>query len=279
MQLRCIIVQVVCINMTLEILKPFEENFRSYRPDVVVLPSTRRVDGYAFSKVKEKILENPYSVLTLATGSSPLGLYNLMIQAFQRGELDMSGLTTRNLDEYSPLPKNHPQSYDRFMRENLFNHINIPECQRHIPNSAAENPEEEVSRYQSVLKQTGPADLTILGIGPGLTCHIAFNERGSTPDSRTRLVEIDPETVKANARFFDGDESLVPHQAITQGIADILESKEIILIAKGEGKAQGIQRSLEGPINSDSPASFLRLHPNVTFILDEEAAGLLRKTI
>lgn len=264
--------------MTLE-LKPHLEDFQVYRPDIVVLPSNNLVDEYAFSRVEEKILKNPYSVLTLATGSSPLGLYNLMIQAFQRRNLDMQGLTTRNLDEYWPLPKGHPKSYDRFMRDNLFNHINIPESQRYIPNSAVEDPEKEISRYQSVLKQTGPADLAILGIGPELTCHIAFNERGSTPDSRTRLVQIDPETIKANARFFDGDENLVPHQAITQGIADILESKEIILIAKGKGKAQGIQRVLEGPINSDSPASFLRLHPNVIFILDEEAGRLLEKPI
>lgn len=252
------------------------ERFQVFKPEVVVLPSPELVDEYAFLRVTRKILENPHSVLTLATGSSPLGIYRLMIEAYQQEKLDMGGLTTRNLDEYWPLPKNHPQSYDRFMRDNLFDYINIPEDHRYIPDSTAENPWEEVARYQSILKQTGPANLTILGIGPGLTCHIAFNERGSTLDSRTRLVQIDPETIRANARFFNGDESRVPHQAITQGIADILESEQIVLIAKGSGKAEGIQKTLEGHIGSDAPASFLRLHPKVTVIVDKEAGGLLK---
>lgn len=267
--------------MTSESLGYLElEQARVYEPEIVVQPSAERVDRYVFSVVEDTIIKNPQAVLTLATGSSPVGLYRLMIQAHYQGNLDMSGLTTRNLDEYWPLPKDHPQSYDRFMRDNLFDYVNIPENRRHIPDCTADDPEVEASRYQSILKETGPSDLTILGIGPGLTCHIAFNERGSSPDSRTRLVRIDPETVKANAnKFFDGDESRVPHQALTQGIADILESKKIILIAKGDGKAHGIQRALEGPIGPDAPASFLRLHPNVTFVLDHEASRLLTKSI
>ncbi len=263
--------------MAVENLNPSSyEHLRVYNPEIVLLPSPEIVDKYAFSILEDQIMENPKSVFTLATGSSPLGLYGLMIDANKKG-MDMSGVTTRNLDEYWPLPKNHPQSYDTFMRDNLFNHVNIPENRRFIPNSAAEDPEEEVTRYQLVLALTGPSDLAIVGIGPGLTCHIAFNERGSAYDSRTRVVQIDAETIKANARFFDGDENKVPQKAITQGVADILDSKKIVLIAKGLQKAQGIQRTLKGPIGSEAPASFLRLHPNVTFIIDREAGSLLGK--
>ena len=117
--------------------------------------------------------------------------------------------------------------------------------------------------------------MVILGIGPELTCHIAFNGPGSTLDSRTRVIDLDEETIEANARFCGGDKNQVPKQAITQGIANILEGKRIILIAKGSGKAAGIQRTLEGSIGQEAPASFLRLHPNVTFIIDQDAASLL----
>lgn len=261
--------------MTSELLSSISESLQATSPEVVVFPSESEVDIYAFDILSQVIADKPDAVLTLATGSSPLGLYSLLIKSYQENHLDLSRVTTKNLDEYWPIAKSHPQSYDRFMRDNLFNHVNIPECNRHIPNCEAENPKEEVLRYQDTIRKIGPSDLTILGIGPGLTCHIAFNERGSQIDSRTRLVQIDEETVKANARFFDGDELRVPKLAMTQGIADILESRRIILIAKGFGKAEGIQRTLEGEIGSDAPASFLRMHPNVTFILDQKSASRL----
>lgn len=270
-----IIVKIVNNYMTSEFNIPLSESLRNPSPEIVVLPSCSEVDKKAFDIVSRVISEKPNAVLTLATGSSPVGLYQLMTLAYDEGRLDLSNVTTRNLDEYWPLSKENPQSYSRFMKDNLFDHVNIPEENRNIPDCEAVDPEAEVSRYQSVLKRTGASDLTILGIGPGLTCHIAFNERGSCENSRTRLVKIDPDTVKANARFFDGDESKVPQTAITQGIADILESRKIILIAKGFSKAEGIRRTLEGPIGSDAPASFLRNHPDVTFILDKEAASLL----
>jgi len=259
----------------MEILGPTIENLRVYKPEVVELETAGLVDVYAFRVVQAQILSNRNSVLTLPTGSSPLGMYQRLIEAYQKG-LDMSGLVTRNLDEYWPLRKSHPQSYDYFMRENFFNYVNIPESHRFIENCEATDPNEEVARYQELLRATGPADLAILGIGPGLTCHIAFNEPGSSIDSRTRLVTIDEYTIKANARFFK-DINEVPRQAITQGVADILESKKIIVIAKGIGKAEGIKRTLESPIGPGAPASFLRLHPHVAFFIDKEAGSLLSK--
>lgn len=253
--------------------RPAVEHTACYRPEVVVLETPCLVDRYAFRIVEAQIYSNKHSVLTLPTGSSPVGLYGLLVEACRKG-LDMSGLCTRNLDEYWPLPGGHPQSYDYFMRRNLFDYVNIPPSQRHIPSCEASDAGEEVSRYREVLKNTGPADLAVLGIGPGLTCHIAFNERGSRVDCRTRLVQIDEETIKANARFFDSPNQ-VPRRAITQGIADILEARKIILIAKGCRKALGVQMALQGPMGSDAPASFLRLHPDVTFIIDQEAGSLL----
>ena len=253
------------------------EIFKTPAPEVVVLPTEKEVDLHAFKILAETVINKPQAVLTLATGGTPLGLYALMAEAHKTHLLDFSGTTTKNLDEYWPLPKDHSQSYSRFMKDNLFNKVNIPASQRHIPDSSAVDPSKEVARYQSVLRDIGPSDLTILGIGPEMTCHIAFNERGSSLESRVRLVGISEETVKANARFFGGDETKVPRHAITQGVADILESKRIILIAKGRSKALGIKRTLEGEISEDAPASFLRLHPKVTFILDEDAAGLLSR--
>ncbi len=249
-----------------------KDQLQVFTPEVVVLPA-QEADEYGWSIFDSQIRSKPDSTLTLATGSSPLGIYNLWIAAYRKG-LDCSKLIINNLDEYVGLPKNHPQSYAQFMNVNLFDRVNVSRFNRFIPDSSAKDPYDEAVRYQKILDRIGPSDLTILGIGPKLTCHIAFNERGSSINSHTRVVKIYQETIDANSRFFNSKDE-VPTMAITQGIADILKSKKIILVAKGLGKAQGIQRTLEGPINSGSPASFLRLHPNVVFVLDQEAASLL----
>lgn len=245
-----------------------------YKPEVIMLPTPEEVDKYAGQIIVDQVDGKHDSVLTPATGSSPVGPYSFAIEAHKKG-LDFSGVVTTNLDQYWGINRTHPLSYERVMKEILFDYINIPELQRHIPNSEAPDPYEEAARYERVLKETGTSDLVILGIGPKLTCHIAFNGPGSSLYSRTRLVENDQDTIEANARFCGGDKSQVPKYSITQGVANILEGRRIILIAKGFGKAQGIQRSLEGSIGPDAPASFLRLHPNVTFIIDQEAGSLL----
>lgn len=244
-----------------------------YAPKLEVFETEKAVDYFGWAIFEGQIKQKPNSILTLATGSSPLGIYKNWIRAYQNG-LNCKHLITKNLDEYVGLPDGHPQSYKQFMRDNLFDQINIPESQRFIPNSQSLDPDTEAFNYLSIINHIGPSDLAILGIGPGLTCHIAFNERGSAFNSHVRVVQIDKATVKANARFFASEDE-VPRLSITQGIADILSSRKIILVAKGEEKAAGIKRTLEGPINSDAPASFLRLHPDVTFLLDRGAASLL----
>lgn len=243
-----------------------------FRPEVIILPTPGDIDRFAANTFIEQVQLKPNSILTLPTGSTPLGMYALIRQMYEQQGLNFRDLTVHNLDEYWPFPASSPSSYASFMTENLFNHVNIPAGQHHIPNSEAPDPHEEAARYESVLVQQ-PTDLAIVGIGPGTTCHIGFNENGSAHDSRTRYTTLDPQTFQANTQYFDGD--LPPHGAITQGIGNILEADHILLIAKGAGKAWGIQRTLEGPINSDSPASFLRLHPRVTFLLDNAAAQML----
>jgi glucosamine-6-phosphate deaminase len=250
-----------------------EEALKVYKPEIVI-GSEGDVDKYSWLVMENQIRMKPASVVTLATGSSPLGMYRLWIEAFKKGLVSRS-VITKNLDEYVGIP-GHPQSYYRYMRENLFDYIDIPEAQCFIPDTGNPDPYEEAEKYGLIVRELGISDLSIIGIGPGMTCHVAFNERGSTLNSRTRVIRIEDETIRANSRFFE-EESQVPRFAITQGIADILESRKIILIAKGYGKAEGVKRTLEGEIGPDAPASFLRLHPNVTFVLDYEAAKLLSK--
>lgn len=249
------------------------EGLPVFSPEVFI-GTTDEADWKGFSLLSQLIRQKPSSVGVPATGSTWLKVYAMLADS----GMDFSRLKTKNLDEYWGLPSGHPQSYAQEMKNNLFRHVNILPENTFLPNTSAPDPYEEAKRYQKVVDDLGLADWTILGIGPGLTCHIAFNERGSTLNSRVRVVEIDQETIKANAiKFFGGRTENVPRLAITQGVADILNSNRIILMAKGIEKAEGIRRTLEGPINSDAPASFLRLHPNVTFVLDHEAASLLSR--
>lgn len=248
----------------------------STEPNIVILSSPEEVDSMAAQHVIKQIHNKPDSVLTLPTGATPVGMYKLLVKAYQDGQVDFQHVTVLNLDEYWPISKNHQESYLQFMYRNFFAHINIPEKNRLIPNGEAKDPEEEATYYESIIQKYGPPDLAVLGIGPGTTCHIGFNEKGSTRNSRVRYVLLDQETRIANAKFFhDIDE--VPTGALTQGIADILEAKSILMLAKGPGKAWGIHRSLYGPIGPEAPASFIRDNPSVTVLLDLESASQLPK--
>lgn len=252
---------------------PNLERLLTYSPELHVLDTPEAVDRFTADQLIGQIQRKPNSVLTLPTGATPMGMYGLTIEAASNG-LDVSGVTVFNLDEYWPLPEGHPASYARFMDENFFDHVSIPATQRHIPNCHAASPHAEADRYEALLRQR-QVDLAILGIGPGDTCHVGFNEKKSGRRSRTRYVELDPQTRDANAQYFP-DSSEMPRGAITQGVGNILEATRVVLVAKGQGKARGIQRTIQGPIGPDAPASYLRFHPNVTFIVDREAASLLQ---
>ena len=206
-----------------------------------------KMSKYVASIVEEQLKENPISRLILPTGSTPLGLFKELVNR----ELDWSAVMTYNLDVYIMNP-NHPQSYQTFMKENLFNKINI------YP-SNCQFPDRNVQSYEERLKGI-PADLCILGIGTN--GHIAFNEPGSSFDSRTRVVVLDEQTIKDNSRFFDSIED-VPTQAITMGLGTIMDSKRIVLIAQGKKKKDILDKAMNGKVTKDIPASILQTHPNM----------------
>jgi glucosamine-6-phosphate deaminase len=226
---------------------------------------------YVAAMVESLVAREPHPVLGLATGATPIRLYDRLVEFHQQG-LSFTHVTTINLDEYVGLPATHPQSYHRFMREHLFDRIDIPLAQTYVPDGMAINIEDECERYDAVL-DAYPIDLQILGIGRN--GHIGFNEPGISLKTRTHVIDLTEDTIKANARFF-ADADQVPTRAITMGIQSILQAKAIILVAFGRDKAGAVRRALSGEVSTEVPASFLQMHANATFVLDEEAAEQLQ---
>ena len=218
--------------------------------------------------VSAQVILYPKSVLGLATGSTPLGVYRQLIDWYQKGDLDFSQVTSVNLDEYCGLPVNHPQSYRYYMNEIFFKHINIPAENAHIPNGLAPDLEYECERYDHLIFQIGGIDLQLLGLGHN--GHIGFNEPDESFDKTTHKVALKQKTIDANARFFDTEDE-VPRYAITMGIKAIMLAKEILLIVSGNDKAEILYQSLFGPVTPSVPASILQLHPNVIVVADEQA--------
>jgi glucosamine-6-phosphate deaminase len=215
-------------------------------------------------------------VLGLATGSTPLGVYRELIRRHRAGEVDFSRVISFNLDEYYPMAPDNPHSYRRFMWENFFEHVNIAREHVHIP--AGDTPRERLAEscaaYERAIDQAGGIDFQLLGIGQ--SGHIGFNEPGSTADSRTRLVTLDTLTRRAAAADFFGEDN-VPREAITMGVATILDAREIALIATGEHKAAIVRRAVEGEPSDDIAATYLQSHPAATVYLDDAAAADLTR--
>ena len=239
---------------------------------IVIADSYDQVSEEAF-KIMRQVVEKENPVLGLATGSTPVGLYKKMIADHKTNGTSYKNAITFNLDEYVGLPRNHEQSYYTFMHDNLFNEIDVPEENIHIPNGEAADPEAECVRYESEMAKY-VVDVQVLGIGSD--GHIAFNEPGAAFDSLTHTMELTEQTRKDNARFFDGDIDQVPTLAITQGLGTIMRAKKIILIATGSNKADAVYGMIKGPKTTDCPASILQDHPDVTVILDEEAAAKIK---
>lgn len=225
---------------------------------------SREVCGKIVDTVK--LLETP--VLGLATGSTPEGLYQCLIEAYQNNDVHFNHTTTFNLDEYIGLSQEDRNSYHRYMRENLFQFIDIPTGQTNIPNGNTGNAKKACADYEALIREAGYVDLQLLGIGEN--GHIAFNEPGASFNSRTHVVGLTESTRQANARFFDSLED-VPTQAITMGLGSIMESKEIVLLASGSKKADAVARLINGDVTEALPASILQRHSNVTIIADEAA--------
>lgn len=236
-----------------------------------------RVENYdemssrAAQLVEQQILENSHSVLGLATGSTPLGLYEKLIEGVRERGISYRHVQTVNLDEYCGLSGDHPNSYRHFMNEKLFQSIDIAPERTHIPNGKALLAEAECRRYEALIDEIGPPHLQILGMGTN--GHIGFNEPGTPETSLTHCVQLEASTRNSNARFFS-DRDSVPTHAITMGIGSILKSEKILLLASGKKKAQAVKRLLDGRVSKDFPASFLWKHNHVTLIVDRDAYAL-----
>ena len=209
----------------------------------------------------------PNCVLGLATGSSPLGTYAKIIEKCANGEVDFSEVSSINLDEYMGLDGNHDQSYRYFMNTNLFSKINIDLAKTHVPNGCAADLEAECKAYDALIAEHGGIDLQLLGIG--LDGHIGFNEPDKYFEKATHVVELDPSTIEANARFF-ASEADVPRKAVTMGMGGIMTAKKVLLIASGKNKKEIMEKAFFGPITPEVPASILQLHPDLTVIYSEE---------
>ncbi len=241
--------------------------------EIVISNSADELNLKGAEYFERLLLTKPDAVLGLATGSTPIGLYNELIKKYKAGKIDFSRAKAVNLDEYIGLSQSDIQSYSYFMRQNLFSHINIDPANCHIPNGIVDDIDEECRRYERVIKSLGGIDLQLLGIGHD--GHIGFNEPGDSFEKGTHPVELARETISANARFFESIEK-VPRRAITMGIKGIMNAKSILLVATGADKASIVRRALMGPIDPRIPGSVLQLHPNLTVLLDISAAGELQ---
>ena len=230
-----------------------------------------QISRIAAGLIAAQVNTKPNSLLGFATGSSPVGTYKELIALCAAGDVDFSLTSTVNLDEYVGLPAEHPQSYDRFMRENLFDHINIDLANTHIPNGMNTNIEEECKRYDDVIRGFGGIDLQLLGIGHD--GHIGFNEPDDHFTAGTNCPVLTDMTIDANKRYFDNIDD-VPRRALTTGIRDIMLAKSIVMVVNGADKAQILKDALTGPVTPQNPASILQYHPNCTVIADNDALKL-----
>ena len=223
-----------------------------------------------------QIILKPDSVLGLATGSSVLGLYENLIKGYKNGDLDFSNIKTINLDEYAGLDKTNDQSYNYYMSNNLFNHINIKPENVNLPDGLAKDLKAECKRYNDLIENFGGTDIQLLGLG--LNGHIGFNEPSDIFPKETHLVDLEESTIKANSRFF-ADEKDVPRQAVTMGIKNIIQAKKIVLCVSGKQKAKILKEVLFGCVTPKVPGSILQLHPALTVVADEEALSEIQDRI
>ncbi len=221
--------------------------------------------------ISAQVILKPDCVLGLATGSSPIGAYQQLIEWYNKGDIDFSQVRAVNLDEYVGLPADHPQSYAWFMRHNFFDHINIGPKNTNIPNGMEPDAQKECSRYDAIIEKLGGVDLQLLGIGPN--GHIGFNEPSDAFVKGTHCVDLTEATIEANARFFDSEDE-VPRRAYTMGILGIVQAKRVVMIATGANKAKAIHDAFCGPVTPKVPASILQLHPDFTLVADEAALSL-----
>ena len=248
--------------------------------EVVTVPSYAELCLRAADVVCKAIREKPGLILGLPTGATPLGMYQQLVLAHQRGQVDFSRVRTFNLDEYLGLAADHPASYHTYMQECLFAHVNLPPQQTHIPNGAPLQPKEECHAYEEAIAGAGHLDLAVLGIGQN--GHLGFNEPGTELQANVHVADLSAETRRlaydcwseSAPNLFPTHDDF-PGRAITMGMGTILKAERILLLASGESKAQAVSRAVKGALTPQVPASFLKLHRHVTLLVECDAAGLL----
>lgn len=222
--------------------------------------------------ISAQIILKPDCVLGLATGSTPIGLYEQLVEWYKKGDLDFSHLSTVNLDEYKGLNRENDQSYYYFMHDHLFNHVNVrPEC-TNVPNGMEPDSEKECRRYEELIDSLGGADLQLLGLGHN--GHIGFNEPAPIFEKATHCVDLTESTIEANKRFFASADE-VPRQAYTMGIGTIMKAKKVLVVVSGEDKAEIVAKAFSGDVTPDVPASILQMHQDVTVVADKAALSKL----
>lgn len=239
---------------------------------ILILPDAAAAADRVAGLIADRLRRQPTTVLGLATGGTMEAVYARLIAAHQTGNVSFAHSRSFNLDEYVGLKPEHPCSYWRYMREQLFDHVDLAPGAALLPRGDTADPEVEAARYEAAIVAAGDIGLQLLGLGAN--GHIGFNEPTSSLASRTRIKTLTESTRAANARFFDRAED-VPRMAITMGIGTILRSEEVLLLAYGEGKAAATAAMIEGPLSAACPASALQLHQKATVVLDEAAAAQL----
>lgn len=239
--------------------------------EVIKVKNYEELSKVAADIIADLLKKNPKATLGLATGSSPVGLYQNLIKKYENGEISFKDVKSYNLDEYCELPRSHPESYYSFMHKNLFSHVDIKEENVHIPCSEGSDLQKLCNDYNEELHKAS-IDLQLLGIGAN--GHIGFNEPGTSFEQETFVVELTEKTRKDNQRFFNSLDE-VPTHAMTMGIKNIMQAKKILLVASGKNKQDAVKKLLSGEVSESFPASILNKHNDVVVIIDEEAAGLL----
>ena len=241
---------------------------------VIIEPNYDRLSQWAADYVVSRInaaaptAEKPF-VLGLPTGSSPIGMYKALAKANKEGRVSFKNVLTFNMDEYVGLPESHPESYHSFMATNFFDHIDIPKENIHILNGNAADLAAECAHYEQMIEEAGGIDLFIGGIGPD--GHIAFNEPGSSLNSRTRQKTLTTDTRVANSRFFGGRPEDVPATALTVGVGTVMAAREVLILCNGHNKARALQAAIEGPVTQWWTISALQMHPHGIIVCDEAA--------
>lgn len=241
--------------------------------EIVIQSNTELVGEAVADRIVSLVNYTPDAVIGLATGSTPLPVYQALRKRYEAGEVSFASVQTFNLDEYAGLPTDHPESYRSVIRAELTDHLDIPPASVHTPDGNAADLDRAAWEYEAAIHAAGEVDIQLLGIGQN--GHIGFNEPGCSLASRTRVEHLTASTRAANARFFDGDISAVPERSITQGLGTIMDARHVILLAFGEQKADAVAQLVEGAVSARWPATILQHHPHVTVIVDEAAAAKL----